>query len=189
MLSSNNLNTNNSAIKGVIDLWYEKKLLNTVYENLIDDNAIYCNDRRIASYGGWNPNGGKTDTSYEIRFAQYNGTNDLYCVRSQDAFATTNSIAHLNYPIGLISYPEMSNLGNNAVRGGAVAYWLGSPVYFSNYYAGERVTIIAGSFYNTTVNENSGIRPAIVLNSNAEFSSGTGSTTDPWIVKGSEMTP
>ena len=100
-----------------------------------------------------------------------------------------NNNALLTYPIGLITFSEASILGNNTVRSSAYSYWLENPNYFSDTlfftYSTNNGAITGSSEYTVPAS----IRPAIVLNSNAEFSSGTGSTSDPWIVKGSEMTP
>ncbi len=191
MLNASNLNTINSTIKGVVDSWYESNLLNTSYEDLIDTSTIFCNDRRITSYGGWNPDGGTTtDTNYTLNFTELNTTSNLGCERTLDAFSVSNSSAQLNYPIGLMSNPEMNILGNNTVRSASFYYWLSSPRHFvANYGAYEREVGATGDLGNDYVSYFVGVRPAVSLNSGAEFSSGTGSTSDPWIVKGSEMTP
>ena len=190
MLNTSNLNTTNSTIKGVVDSWYESNLLNTTYESLIDRSTIFCNDRRITSYGAWNPDGGTPadGTNYELKFTEYSSTSNLGCNRVLDAFSIENNSAHLNYPIGLMSNPEMNILGSNTPRSAASGYWLSSPLYLSLSSFGRYVDSSGSLAYNN-VNLMVNVRPAVSLASSASFSSGTGSTTDPFVVKGSEMTP
>ena len=59
-------------------------------------------------------------------------------------------------------------------------WWLGSPYFF---------TITANVFYahssgttNYSVNSYSNVRPAISLRPNVEYSAGTGTTNDPYII-------
>ena len=199
MLNTSNLNTTNSTIKAVIDSWYQNNLLNTTYESLIDPNSIFCNDRRVTNFGGWNPEGvtASDNGSYRLEFVGYSNKS-LNCVRLLDAFGKNNSSAHLAYSIGLMSYPEMKILVNDkyyynsssAVRKSPGNYWLGTPSEFAERYGFPIYIYNDGSVMENYSSGNAlSVRPAIVLNSNAEFSSGTGSTSDPWIVKGSEMSP
>ena len=182
MLNASNLNTTNSTIKTTIDSWYENNLLNTSYANLIDTSTIFCNDRSIKSFGGWNPDGGSITA--DLTFTEYTSTNNLNCNRSLDAFSTTNASAHLSYPIGLMSSPEMNILGNNTVRSTAYGYWLGSPSYFDHdyVYAGGRYVNTAGSFIGSNVYSTYGVRPAVSLRSGTEYSSGDGSMANPYVV-------
>ncbi len=192
MLNASNLNNNSSTVKGFIDLWYQSNLLNTGYENLIERDTVFCNDRRVASFGGWNPDGGTTDfndSNSVLKFAENTSTSNLNCNRSLDSFSTNNSLASLDYPIGLMSNPEMYILGNTNVRKAADTYWQGSANRYVGRIAFERSVYTAGDIASDNVSVLRGVRPAIVLNSSATFSSGTGTTADPWIVTGSEMTP
>ncbi len=190
MLAKNDINTTNSTVKGVVDFWYQKNILNTIYEPLIEQNAIFCNDRRITNFGGWNPDGGTPHANFYMYFSEQTTSSNLNCVRSLDSFSTSNNNAKLSYPVGLMSNPEMNVLGNNNVRSSRNDYWILSSFNYMGYVGSATFVLADGSLSSFAITNSLGfVRPALVLNSSATFSSGTGSTSDPYIVAGSEMTP
>ena len=175
------VNKYNSAIKGVIDSWYENNI--GALANYLDNNAVYCNDRTISSYGGWSKTG-STTSNYNLRF-KYNSWSSktsatLTCANITDRFSTTNEKALLTYPIGLLSKEEQTMM-NSGFAGTGQQWWLGSP---SEFYIGAVVgnTLISGYDTDKSVNYSYGVRPAIVLKPGIEISEGNGTYNSPYIV-------
>jgi hypothetical protein len=180
MLYKSDVNTTNSTIKGNIDNWYKETLL-TTFDNYIDD-TIYCNDRTITNFGGWNPNGGSTTSNYDLRFKEDNVSSDLSCANTLDKFSVTNNAAKLTYKVGLMTSPEMNILNRNNIRKSAYWYWLASPCYF-NGLAGGRLVRADASIDSAFVSYTYGGRPAVSLIAGMEYEKGTGATDNPYIVK------
>ena len=178
MLSADNVNQTNSTIKTTIDTWYENNM--TSYTEYLED-TVFCNDRSISSYNGWNPDGGSVTD--DLQFKNYNTVSDLYCTNETDRFSVGNSKAKLTYPVGLMTMPEMKLLGYNSIRATGQVYWLASPVYFLNTYPRVRVVYGIGNVnYDYDVRGAGGARPSVSLASGTGYSTGTGSVTDPYIV-------
>ena len=114
-LESNRTNENNSEIKKYIDTWYENNL--TTYTNYLSNDAIYCNDRELATVDG-NAYSLTTDFDYNgiVRLNVDKPTPTYDCTNTKDAFSVNNTEAKLKYPIALISSDETvyasGNLGN-----------------------------------------------------------------------------
>ena len=190
MLYDNNVNKYNSSIKGIIDAWYKQNLSGKT--NKLED-TVYCNDRSITSYGGWNPNGGSV-TAYIARLQFKNNTlnSDLSCLNVTDQFTVSNSKAKLMYPVGLVTHGELNILTNNnsstyydiLTKTGAL-WWSLSPHYFSTTQAGMRCVAPTGDIDDgdNINNSNIGIRFAISLKNSVTIVDGTGSEEDPWIVE------
>ena len=179
MLYNDNVNRYNSSIKGVIDAWYRQNM--TSYTSKLED-VVYCNDRTQTNSdtNGWNKNG--TISTY-MQFKNYTLNNDLSCSNTTDKFTTTNTKAKLSYPVGLITSPEMYLLNNSNARKTGQYYWLGSPYSFSDFYAVERDVGTMGDMFSYYVYFTIGSRPAVSLAPGVEFSSGTGTMNDPYVIK------
>ena len=181
------VNTTNSIIKDNIDLWYQNILL-TDYDAYIDD-TIYCNNRKIREasgvkqFGGWNPNGGTTDSNYNLQFNEYHITNDLSCPNVTDRFSISNTNARLTYKVGLMTSPEMFLLNHNNARVSAQYYWLASPLNFNNGSAVSHYMHATGSIGNELVDNTFGVRPSVSLTTGTEYVSGDGSMTNPYVVE------
>ena len=179
------VNNTNSTIKGNIDTWYQNTLL-TDYDKYIDD-TIYCNNRTITNFGGWNPNGGTTDSNYSLYFKENSiptdvAQVDLSCPNTTDKFSKSNEAARLTYKVGLMSVPELNLLHQANARTSSYYYWLASPSYFSSNAYGHDVST-NGGWYSYIVNYAYGVRPAVSLVSGMEYlSGGDGSMTNPYIV-------
>ena len=178
MLYADNVNSKNSNIKTLIEVWYRQNM--TSYTNKLED-VVYCNDRsqENADTNGWNKNGNLT-TIMDFKSRQIK---DLSCSNITDKFTTTNTKAKLEYPVGLITSPEMNLLNNTIARKAGYYYWLGSPYFFYNYNAYGRRVNSTGNMFNVYVNEGGGTRPAVSLAPGVEFSSGTGTMNDPYVIK------
>ena len=175
MLYNDDVNKIDSAIKNVIDLWYEKYLLD--YSDYLED-TIFCNDRSrlYSSSDGWNSSGG--DLSVPMYFGESNG---LSCLNETDQFSTLNGKAKLKYKVGLISYREMYLLNNSKLKSSGQSYWHVSPTSFSNM-AAYVWTSTSGQSYSS-VDSVRGVRPSISLKPGTEYVDGDGSMAHPYIVE------
>ena len=183
--------------------------------NLLED-TIFCNDRSfkindngntnyvIYSKSGWNPNGGSLSKMISFgsrnRFSSswYSTTNvpKLTCPNKTDRFSVNSTVAHLNYPIGLLTVDELILAG---LRGSAAAndkndfylrmgdnFWSLSPSDFSQNSASELAPNPFGSPISTSTKyvNGSGIRPVVSLKLGTEFETGgDGTPTNPYVVK------
>ena len=192
MLTNDNVNKYNSSIKGIIDAWYSQEFSN--YTDYLED-TVFCNSRDIADIGGWNPNGGETHQT-NLKFknhsvTNYNGISNLACTNITDQLSVSNNKAKLKYPVGLMAEEERYILSpstslespNLALLKTNTHWWVLSPRTFNEM-----------DLYNNNVNEKgnksnyssfypSGARPVISIKPSVVISSGTGSETDPWIIK------
>ena len=202
-------NTNNSTIKGVIDLWYKNNL--SSYSSYIADE-IYCNDREVVTgtfgaAGIFNGNGtGTNHTAYaslKRNFIDHNPT--LKCTNNNDKFTVSNSLGNgaLTYPIGLITTDEVVMGGGNAYnfntssyikndsyylfpKNGGYWYWtMTADSLIANDSAGGDALVDdvnnGGDVYNGGVNLNGAARPVVSLKSNA-ISGGDGTVGNPFYV-------
>ena len=159
----------------------------TNYDTYIDD-TIYCNNRSIKEVdgvkqlGGWNPNGGRTDSNYNLQFNEHYVT-DLSCPNVTDRFSVSNTSAQLTYKVGLMTSPEKNLLSNSNATVSAYSYWLGSPSKSSGNAAHSRLADASGGNSEYLVNYNYGVRPAVSLTTGIEYSDGDGSMTNPYVVE------
>ena len=106
-LENNRLNTNDSTIKTYIDNWYKNNL--TAYTKYLSTDAVYCNDRELASLSTYSTTRSFNYASYErIDFTSQPTYN---CTNMSDAFSVNNTSAKLDYPIGLMTIDELSYAG------------------------------------------------------------------------------
>ena len=179
MLTSSNVNTNNSTIKTYIDNWYQNNL--SSYTSYLED-SVFCNDRSILNLNGWNPNGG--DVTNTLSFKENTTTSDLKCTNNTDRFSTLNNDAKLTYPVGLASNSEMNLLNNSTSRKTGQYYWLGSPSSFGNSNAFGRYVSDNGLLGNDrSVYGTFGVRPVVSVRPGTEYSSGDGTRNSPYIVQ------
>ncbi len=182
-----------STIKEELDNWYENNLLS--YEDNIDINAGFCNDRTPStSYSSSNGEGGTgtTRTYYGayIRIS-VNDSPSFKCNNDLDLFTTSSSNKGnkaLKYPIGLITADEIVYAGGYEYTNNTAfylytgsTYWTMTPSsnqsVFRLYSAGSPDDGLssAGVYYT------SGIRPVINLKATTEFT-GTGTISDPFVL-------
>ena len=106
-LENNRLNTNDSTIKTYVDNWYKNNL--TAYTKYLSNDAVYCNDRELASLSTYSTTRSFNYASYErIDFTSQPTYN---CTNMSDAFSVNNTSAKLDYPIGLMTIDELSYAG------------------------------------------------------------------------------
>ena len=170
-------NNNNSIVKNAIDSWYKRSLLN--YGNYLED-IIFCNDRFISNYSGWNPNGGVSGNLY------FSSNNGLICNRIQDQFSINNNQASLMFPIGLVTRNELALLNNNKIYNLGESYWTLTPnIYYESngFFARNFVVNEYGNLNATSVLDKNGVRPVISLKAGTKFDDGDGSMEHPYIIK------
>ena len=176
-------NTYNSAIKSFIETWYENNLHGTIYEDYIDQNAVYCNDRSITSllnYGGWSNSGLNTN---QLKFNDNTNVTSLACANNTDKFSVGNSAAQLVYPIGLATFPEMYNINNATIRTTGNIYWPNGPsLMHTDATFRLRYTNASGSVSSSTSAAGAyGVRPVITLAPIGGVTlTGSGTLDDPY---------
>ena len=138
-LENNRLNTNNSTIKTYIDNWYKNNL--TVYTKYLSKDAVYCNDRNLASGETYSTTNGFDYAPYERIYTNKQPTYN--CTNMSDAFSVNNTSAKLDYPVGLMSIDELS------YAGGEVGKALTAP--YAWYYTNANGESIAGSEISLTL--------------------------------------
>ena len=192
-------NTNNSAIKKIIDNWY-KDNLNTNYGKYLSTTAVYCNDRTYTV--------SESDTHFGARTRlETNKTPTYDCAATEDKFTVDSSTGNgkLTYPIALMTADEVSFAGGvynknaptwyyyNSANGsstGSTRWWLLSPYsWFSSavvnvaYVLNVNGSSNPGRLDSYGVNVAVGVRPAISLKSCIKYSTGNGSASDPYTIK------
>ena len=191
-LDNNRTNKNNSAIKGVLDSWYSTNL--SSYSKYISTEAVYCNDRELAS--------GSTYNNYTLYFYKKvlndDGSYASYdCDETKDAFSGSNTEAKLTYPIALMTADEAVIAGckageycnlwynRNSVGGsitGSAGWWLLTPDSVKEgipYMWGVNI-IYHGGISTRDISYNLAVRPVISIQGDTLYSSGDGSPENPY---------
>ena len=198
-LENNRLNTNNSTIKTFVDNWYKNNL--TAYTKYLSNDAVYCNDRNLASGQTYSTTKGFYYAPYERIDTNQQPTYN--CTNMSDAFSVNNTSAKLDYPVGLMSIDELSYAGGEAgtaldapyawyytnVNGesitGSAPSWALSPDYWNGSYS--RVWYVNGSdgpgnLFGNFVDRSIAVRPQVSLSSCNLISRGDGSANNPYVV-------
>ena len=192
-LENNRLNTNDSTIKTYVDNWYKNYL--TAYTKYLSNDAVYCNDRNLAS-------GQTYSTTNRFTYAPYgrlytNNTPTYNCTNNKDAFSGNNSEAKLTYPIGLMTADEVVFAGgvygsnaktwyyyNSANGNSAGSTWeLMSPYFWEDSLAcmfGVMGSTFPGFLSNGRVGLPSNVRPALSLKACIKYSTGNGTPETPY---------
>ena len=192
-------NTNNSTIKTAIDNWYANNM--TSYTKYLSTTAVYCNDRNLRS-------GDTYSTSSSFYYAPFarastNYTPTYDCTEASDAFSIDNTSAKLTYPIALMTSDEIRRAGgkvgasltspyswyylnsaNNSITG-STYWWLLSPSDWRGSVA--YVFFVSGSgnpglLSNLFVDASRAVRPVISLKSCVKYSSGIGTSSNPYTI-------
>ena len=185
-------NTNNSAIKKIIDNWY-KDNLNTNYGKYLSTTAVYCNDRSTSD-----------NTNFGARTRlNTNKTPSYDCTATEDKFTVDSSTGNgkLTYPIALITADEVSFAGGvygveapmwyykNSANGsstGSQLWGLLSPFVWNGW--SSRMFDVNGSSQPGYLNvggagDTEAVRPVLSLKSCIKYSTGDGSASDPYTIK------
>ena len=198
-LENNRLNTNNSTIKTFVDNWYKNNL--TAYTKYLSKDAVYCNDRSLAS-------GETYSTTKKFNYAPleriYTNKQPTYnCTNMSDAFSVNNTSAKLDYPVGLMTIDELSYAGGEGgITLDAPYAWYytnangksitGSEPFRSfspSLWGGYRSDVLGvvgsgepGYLLNYGVADSLVVRPSISLLSCNLISRGDGSPENPYVV-------
>ena len=198
-LENNRTNDNDSTIKRYVDNWYKNNL--TDYTKYLSKDAVYCNDRELAS-------GQTYSTTSSFDYAPYerivtNKQPTYNCINMSDAFSVNNTSAKLDYPVGLMSIDELSYAGGQAFTTldapyawyytnangessyGSVAFWALSPNYWNGSFS--YVWNVGGSddpgdLRSNYVGNTLAVRPSVSLSSCNLISRGDGSANNPYVV-------
>jgi len=195
-------NEQDSTIKQNIEIWFENTSL-IQEENFIKlEDTVYCNDRSVNRWAGWDKNGNSND------FLQYttahNTSRDIPILECKkrpnniDAFTYKDKIngnGMLKYPVGLLTEDEFKLAGSpwnkksdNYLLSNT-EIWLMTP---SCFYHSDTALSHASSMWidkylnvgNTSVVVHNAIRPVIALKSDTKFASGgDGSEGAPFIIE------
>ena len=198
MFWNDSVNTTASGAKSKIDTWYANNM--TSYTKYLED-AVWCNDRSaaasgnyVASNNGFNFNGGLLYRHLTGFYALQNfrGTimlkgstyqQNLDCPHTRDRFTVGNTIAKLTYPVGLITAQEGYMATTSVVNSGS-SYWTMTPCSVDKLHARIRRVDDTGDVVCDSVEiATHGIRPAVSLKSGIEYTGGTGTPSDPYVVE------
>ena len=195
-------NTTDSTIKTYIDTWYQNNL--TDYTKYLSEDAVYCNDRNLAS-------GQSYSTTNHFNYAPYeriekNNQPTYNCTNMSDAFSINNTSAKLDYPIALMTADEKMYSGGNyydhfdsssyswynansngEIVTGNIQWWLISPEDSDSYsssvmfgmsapYNGGLITVRGGVLTPNAV------RPVLSLKSCVKYLSGEGTPEKPYAI-------
>ena len=198
-------NRYNSSAKKYVDQWYEENISNTEYESEIED-TVYCNDRSIYQLGGLNPNGGETagNVNSTVIYSANNRALESFnpitiCPKINDSFTVSTKFGNgkLNYPIALINLDEMM-LAGGKMNTNNTSYYLYTDKHFHvmtpfNFRRNGVSQVISYVKYpspfngalsaSSTGDDSIGLRPVISLKQESSILSGTGTGSDPYIIK------
>ena len=193
-------NTTDSTIKTIIDSWYQSNLIN--YTKYLSTSAVYCNDRSLGT-------GEKYNKSFHIDFAPYYRmdyvtkgakANPSYnCTDIRDAFSVDNTSAKLDFPIGLMTADEIAFAGGVAFKtmntpyawfiinsvGTQVSYywWSLSPYRWDGSYSNVLFWGSDDEYLSiSNVDISNAVRPSVSLKSCIKYSTGNGSSTNPYTI-------
>ena len=196
-LENNRLNTNDSTIKTYVDNWYKNNL--TAYTKYLSKDAVYCNDRNLASGQTYS-----TSTTNLFNYASYeripNKQPTYNCTNISDAFSVNNTSAKLDYPVGLMTIDELSYAGGQAYTKltapyawyytnangesitGSTDFWaLSSNGWGANSFGWfVRGSVDPGCLNGIDVDGSNAVRPSVSLLSCNLISRGNGSPENPY---------
>ena len=179
MFFADDVNSKNSSIKEIIDIWYQHNLLD--FTNRLEDTA-YCNSRNIFMLYGWSENLDISSSSLLFDGNILNG--DLTCKKLTDQFAVGNNKAKLDYPVALLRSEEKNNITDSSLISTGNLWWTNSPNQVYAPFSRVRIVNSSGGYdHNVVVSDVGGVRPVISLKYEVPVVSGTGSETDPWVVE------
>ena len=163
-------NINDSTIKTANDNWYKTNIVDKGYSNYVAD-AIYCNDRQVASVPSMELIGNGTGTQY-TGYGIFNRmelssegmpTNiipSLKCTQANDKFTVTSSLGNgdLTYPVGLLTIDEGLFSGGTLMNENTYYY-----LYSGDYYWTISPNAFGyGNSYVWNVNSTGNLNPSYV---------------------------
>ena len=202
--ASEHKNNNSSEIKKYLDNWYNDNIKD--YDEYIDYDSSYCNNRQMESFKYSNvfyDKFGYSDfnTGYQMMLDYYmeSGNKISYECNKDDEFSVSEKIGNnnLNYPIGLLTAEELYYAGfepnsNKKARNyktlnmNNFLYIKGNYYTMSSaYFNGQNAYVFAingNTVVPTRVNTLLNIRPVITVDRNIKILDGDGSNNNPYIL-------
>jgi len=206
-------NTNESTIKTYIDNWYSRnfdesatsKLEDTVFCNDRSTKAYDANtigETYWSSYGalGYGHKETLYTSAHRTSLLSKNPNPNLVCQQDNDKFTVNRKTGNgkLTSPVGLITLDEVVLAGFNTAYSNVEhdnkdttnylytnsSYWTSSPVryYIDRGSAYVGIVYSTGSVNDFGVSDACGVRPVVSL-ANGTFVTGSGTTTNPYVVK------
>lgn len=201
-------NNNNSHVKEYIDTWFQGqgsdfKGGEALSEHLDElEDAVFCNDRTVAGYHGWDKDADNHDSHNKYlhfdAFKRIVGEGEilpsrprLSCDIQNDAFTVHNQAGNqkLTYPIALLDADEAVLAGaifdksTNTYLKSEKETFLMSPYYISDDHIRMFAIDVNGSLDDVYASNSYGIRPAIVLKDIFKISGGDGSKENPYTLQ------
>ena len=188
----------NSTVLGVLNTWYQNNLAS--YVDDLDGNAGFCGDRSPSTSSSSINNSGGTGTTqtyyggYVRLYGNTSLTPTFECANDSDLYTTSGSSdgnRALQYPIGLISMDEAWYAGGYSSNNTSYylytgqAYWTLSPCYYnSSFTYPARVFLVSlyGLLTVDWVDGTNGVRPVINLKADVQISSGSGTSSNPYVI-------
>ena len=190
-------NTTDSTIKAFIDSWYENNL--TAYTKYISTEAVYCNDRELASGQTYSTTSSFDYVSWER--IKTNKQPTYNCTNMSDAFSVNNTSAKLDYPVSLMTADEIAFAGGVAyttmntpyawfisnsagTQVSTTDWWSLSPSSWSSGWNGSSTYFWSwdsdNAYLNSSIVGTLGVRPVIYLKSCIKYSTGNGTSETPY---------
>ena len=190
-------NTTDSTIKAFIDSWYENNL--TAYTKYISTEAVYCNDRELASGQTYSTTSSFDYVSWER--IKTNKQPTYNCTNMSDAFSVNNTSAKLDYPVSLMTADEIAFAGGVAyttmntpyawfisnsagTQVSTTDWWSLSPSSWSSGWNGSSTYFWSwdsdNAYLNSSIVGTLGVRPVISLKSCIKYSTGNGTSETPY---------
>lgn len=170
---SGDINVTDSTAKAYLDNWFKDNMLSHVKEL---EDTVWCNDRSMN-------NGG-----FDSRSRLENGKPTLECKNKDDSFTVFSSKGNqkLTYPTAIINADELTYAGEVLKKTQTetfvnigYSYWSMTPyVTTKNMYPNSK-----GMLNMYTFTYSAGIRPMISVRNTAVFSSGDGSSNNPYAIE------
>lgn len=176
------LNSNNSNIKNVLDMWYAKNIKDTY--SLYVNNSIFCSNKNIKEdQTGY----GKNNTDYEIDNVNDFKCNNIYSYyTNEDLLLNENKInTNLTYPIGLITRGEVLASGmllGKTYLSSVFNYWTMTPATFKDNVAQVYIVNAENQLISSDVKVQNAIRPVISLKYDVLVSGGNGTKENPYVI-------
>ena len=171
-LEASRRNENSSNIKSLVDYWYQNNILSN-FDNYIDKEAIYCNDKNFESHSD-----SIDDRGYSTSILrEKNGSPTYKCESTGDAFTVSGSQGNnkLTYPIAIVNYDEITFAGGEK----SWIYSSGTNNILTDMHV-MTPTVSELSSCPSTPTQQKPARPVISLKSCVQWKSGDGSAENPY---------
>ena len=186
MLFADDVNSTNSELKTSVDNWYKTNM--TSATNYLE-NAIFCANRTIKDYGGFNPNGGKLTSDFLLNYTTLTCSNklDQYTLKVSAGGTADYGNNALDYPVGLYNFKEALLSSNNNKKGSFLTsnnsyYLINNIGMTSSGFLLHGFVNSSGFVANYATGEKQGIRPVVSLRTDIILTGGTGEPDNPYTV-------